>query len=136
MKPLVTSLILMLMVTAKADSLQPAVDAYMAEVTRIVAGALMPALAKHRELGNVTKKFSFRIDAAGRPSQITVSTVPPNKFLDRQVVRVLRGLKFPPIPKNILEKYKSLEFQTEMGLSSGCLPQHPAVAYLRLVRVS
>jgi hypothetical protein len=115
MKPLATSLILMLMVTAEADSLQPAVDAYMAEVTRIVASALMPELAKHRELGNVTKKFSFRIDAAGRPSQITCTTVPPNKFLDQLVVRGIRGLKFPPIPKKILRTYESLEFRTEMG---------------------
>ena len=105
----------MLIVTAKADSLKPAVDAYMAEVTRIVAGALMPELAKHRELGNVTKKFSFRIDAVGRPSQITCTTIPPNKFLDQMVVGGIRGLKFPRIPKNILEKYKYLEFQTEMG---------------------
>ena len=87
----------------------------MAEVTRIVAGALMPELAKHRELGNVTKKFSFQIDAAGHPSKIRVVTIPPNRLLDQLVARVIRGLKFPRIPKNILEKYKSLEFQTEMG---------------------
>ena len=70
----------------KAESLQPAVDSYMDEVTRIVAGALMPELAKHRELGDVTKKFSFRINAAGRPSEITVSSVPPNKFLDNRAL--------------------------------------------------
>ena len=59
---------------------------YMDEVTRIVAGALMPGLAKHRELGNVTKKFSFRINTAGRPSEITASSVPPNKFLDNRAL--------------------------------------------------
>ena len=75
----------------------------------------MPELAKHRELGNVTKKFSFRINTAGRPSEITASSVPPNKFLDQLVTRLIRGLKFPRIPKNILEKYKYLEFQTEMS---------------------
>jgi hypothetical protein len=100
---------------AKGESVQPTVDAYMAKVTRIVASALMPELAKHRELGNVTKKFSFRIDAAGRPSEITATTVPPNQFLDQLVFRVIRGLKFPRIPKNILERYEYLEFRTEMG---------------------
>jgi outer membrane biosynthesis protein TonB len=113
--PIVLACVCALATRAMADSLQPAVDSYMAEVTRIVAGALMPELAKHRELGNVAKKFSFQIDAAGRPSEIRVTTIPPNKLLDQLVVKVIRGLKFPRIPKNILEKYKSLEFQTEMG---------------------
>jgi len=75
----------------------------------------MPALARHRELGNVTKKFSFRIDAAGHPSEIKASSIPPTEFLDQLVIRVIRGLKFPSIPKEILEKYKYLEFRTEMG---------------------
>ena len=113
--PILFACICALATHATADSLQPAVDMYMAEVTRIVAGALMPELAKHRELGNITKKFSFQIDAAGHPSEIRVITIPPNKVLDQLVVRVIRGLKFPRIPKNILEKYKSLEFRTEMG---------------------
>jgi hypothetical protein len=113
--PIVLACVCALATRVMADSLQPAVDSYMAEVARIVAGALMPELAKHRELGNVTKKFSFQIDVAGRPSQIRVTTIPPNKLLDQLVVRVIHGLKLPRIPKNILEKYKSLEFQTEMG---------------------
>jgi hypothetical protein len=108
--PILLACVCALATRGKADSLRPEVDAYMVDVTRIVAGALAE-LAKHRELGNVTKKFSFQIDAAGRPSQIRVTTIPPNKLLDQLVVRVIPGLKFPPIPKNILQKYKSLEFQ-------------------------
>jgi outer membrane biosynthesis protein TonB len=100
---------------AETDALQSKVDAYIDKVGQIVAQALMPELAKHRELGNVTKRFSFRIDAAGHPSEIKATSIPPSEFLDQLVIRVIRGLKFPRIPKEILEKYEHLEFRTEMG---------------------
>ena len=103
------------MSSAETDALQRKVDAYLDEVGQILAQALMPELAKHRDLGNVTKKFSFRIDAAGHPSEIKATSTPSTELLDRLVVRVIRGLKFPPIPKDILAKYKYLEFRTEMG---------------------
>ena len=100
---------------AETDALQSKVDAYIGGVSQIVAQALMPELAKHRELGNVTKKFSFRIDAAGHPFEIKATSIPPTEFLDQLVTRLIRGLKFPPIPAEILEKYKDLEFRTQMG---------------------
>jgi hypothetical protein len=40
---------------AETNALQSKVDAYLNEVGQILAQALMPELAKHRELGNVTK---------------------------------------------------------------------------------
>jgi hypothetical protein len=100
---------------AETDALQSKVDAYIGEVGQIVAQALMPELAQHRELGNVTKKFSFRIDATGRPFEIKATSIPSTEFLDQLVTQVIRGLKFPPIPAEILEKYKDLEFRTQMG---------------------
>src|SRR5260370_26966520 len=75
----------------------------------------MPEIAEHRELGDVIKEFSFRIGAAGHPNEIKATSVPPPKFLDQLVIRVIRGLKFPPIPKDILEKYPDIEFRTRMG---------------------
>src|ERR1700738_3028136 len=83
---------------AETDALQSKVDAYIGEVGQIVAQALMPELAQRRELGNVTKKFSFRIDAAGHPNENKATSIPPTEFLDQLVTRVIRGLKFPPIP--------------------------------------
>jgi hypothetical protein len=100
---------------AQTDALQPRVDAYIAQVGEIVRDALMPELAAHRELGDVIKEFSFSIDAAGHPKEIKASTTPPTEFLDKLVIRVIRGLKFPPIPKEILEKYPEIEFRTRMG---------------------
>ena len=100
---------------AQTDALQPKVDAYIAQVGEIVRDALMPELAAHRELGDVIKEFSFSIDAAGHPREIKASTTPPTEFLDKLVIRVIRGLKFPPIPKDILEKYPEIEFRTRMG---------------------
>jgi hypothetical protein len=100
---------------AETDPLQPKVDAYIVVVSQIVGNALMPELAKYRELGNVTKKFSFRIDATGHPSEIRATSIPSNEFLDQLVIRVIRPLKFPRIPKDILEKYPDIEFRTEMG---------------------
>lgn len=100
---------------AATDELQPKVDAYIAQVGGIVRDALMPELAEHRELGDVIKEFSFSIDAAGHPKEIRASTTPPTEFLDKLVIRVIRGLKFPPIPKEILEKYPEIEFPTRMG---------------------
>ena len=100
---------------AETNALEPKVDVYLDQAGQILAHALMPELAKHRDLGNVTKKFSFRIDAAGYPSEIKATSTPPTELLDRLVVRVIRSLKFPPIPKDILAKYKYLEFRTEMG---------------------
>ena len=99
---------------AKTDALQSKVDAYIDQVGQIVAHAVMPALARHRAWER-HKKFSFRIDAAGHPSEIKASSIPPTEFPDQLVIRVIRGLKFPSIPKEILEKYKYLEFRTEMG---------------------
>jgi len=100
---------------AGTNAPQSKVDAYLDQVGQILAHALMPELAKHGELGNVTKKFSFRIDAAGHPTEIKATSTPPTELLDRLIVRVIRSLKFPPIPKDILAKYKYLEFRTEMG---------------------
>jgi hypothetical protein len=100
---------------AKTDALQSKIDAYLDKVGPILAQALMPELAKHPELGDVRKRFSFRIDAVGHPRQINATSTPRSELLDRLVVRVIRGLKFPPIPKEILAKYKELEFRTEMG---------------------
>jgi hypothetical protein len=99
----------------ESDALQTKVDAYIQEVGQIVRDALMPELAEHRELGDVIKEFSFRIDAAGHPNEIKATSIPPTKFLDQLVIRVIRGLKFPPIPKEILEKYPDIEFRTRMG---------------------
>jgi len=100
---------------AETDVLQSKVDAYLDKVGPILAQALMPELAKHPELGNVRKTFSFRIDAAGHPREIKATSVPSTTFLNRLVVRVIRGLKFPPIPKELLQKYPEIEFRTEMG---------------------
>jgi hypothetical protein len=100
---------------AQTDALQPKVDAYIAQVGEIVRDALMPELAEHRELGDVIKEFSFSIDATGHPKEIKVITTPPSELLDKLVIRVIRGLKFPPIPKEILDKYPEIEFRTRMG---------------------
>ena len=100
---------------AETDPLQSKVDAYLDKVGPILAQALMPELAKHPELGNVRKTFSFRINAAGHPREIKTTSAPSTKFLDQLVVRVIRGLKFPPIPKELLQKYPEIEFRTEMS---------------------
>jgi hypothetical protein len=120
MRARLTSLILLgcayaLTSEAETDALQSKVDAYINQVGQIVAQALMPELAKHRELGNVRKTFSFRIDAGGHPSQIKATSIPSTELLDHLVVKIIRGLKFPRLPKDILAKYENLEFRTEMG---------------------
>jgi hypothetical protein len=100
---------------AESDVLESKVNAYLQQIGPIVAEALMPKLAEHRELGNVIKEFSFRIDASGHPKQIKASSVPPTELLDQLIIRVIQDLKFPPIPKDILEKHKDIEFRTRMG---------------------
>ena len=99
---------------AETDPLQAKVDLYLGEVGPIVAQALMPELAKYRELGNV-RPFSFKIDAAGRPKEIKATSIPSTQFLDQLVIRVIRRLTFPRIPRDILAKYPEIEFRTEMG---------------------
>jgi hypothetical protein len=99
----------------QSNAVKSKVDAYLQQVGPILAQALMPELAKHRELGNVRKKFSFKIDAAGHPHEIQASSVPSTKLLDHLIVRIIRGLKFPPIPKDVLAEYPEIEFRTEMG---------------------
>jgi len=100
---------------AEIDELQSRVDAYIGEVGQILAQALMPELAKYPELGNVKKRISFKIDLAGHPTEIKATSAPPTKALDELVIRVIRGLTFPRIPNDILQKYHDIEFRTEMG---------------------
>ena len=93
------------------------IDAYIANVGEMAGRALMPELAKHRELVKGTTKVSFRVDPAGHPSEIKAVSTPRNQFVEQTILRVVRRMKFPPIPKRILQEggYTSLEFRTEMG---------------------
>ena len=106
---------LVLPANGQSDAIKSKVDAYLQRVGPILAEALMPELAKHRELGDVRKRFSFKIDAVGHPHDIKANSVPSTKLLDHLIVRVIGRLKFPPIPKDVLAEYPEIEFRTEMG---------------------
>jgi outer membrane biosynthesis protein TonB len=101
---------------ARSAALQSMIDAYIAQVGEMAGNALMPELAKHRELVKGTTKFSFRLDPAGHPSHIEAISAPRNKFVEQTTLRVIRRMTFPAIPKKILQDggFEYLEFRTEM----------------------
>lgn len=102
---------------ARSAELQSMIDAYIAQVGEMAANAFLPELARHGEPMKGTTKYSFRLSPAGHPSDIKAVSTPRNQFVEQTILRVIRRMKFPPIPKNILKEggYTSLEFQTEMG---------------------
>jgi hypothetical protein len=108
------------LIDADAEPLQATIDAYLAQVAEVIGHAVGPKL-----LGNARQieslEFSCRVDPPGNPSQVRASVAPPNRRLEQTIVQVIRTLKFPPIPRRILEEggYKFLEFRNKM------LPRRP-----------
>jgi hypothetical protein len=102
---------------AHAEPLQSIIDVYIDQVGAIAGGAIIPELARHRELVKGTTEFSFKIDPAGHPSEVKVVSTPRNRIDEQTISRVIHDLKFPRIPKRILEEggYEYLEFRNKMG---------------------
>jgi hypothetical protein len=101
---------------AAVTSTQPLIDAYMNQVGEMVVRALTLELAKRREPVTGKTKFSFLIDPAGHASDIKAVSTPRNAFAEQTILRVIRHLRFPPIPERIVKEdgYKYLKFTNEM----------------------
>lgn len=101
---------------ATATSTQPLIDAYLNQVGEMVVRALTPELAKRREPVTGKTRFSFLIDPAGHASDIKAVSTPRNAFAEQTILRVIRQLRFPPIPERIVKEdgYKYLKFTNVM----------------------
>ena len=78
---------------------------YYTEINTIVMRALPPELVKRFDLlkpGSLL--MTFRVNRAGKISNLKVTAGGQNQFAQQTAARVIRGLKFPPMPKGAMEE--------------------------------
>lgn len=91
---------------------------YQTLLNSIVSEAVVPALAKHQDLlhGNVT--FRYRLDHEGHLEDLKVVSSTSNRFVENTCLQIIRVMKFPPIPKEVIREQGRdwIEIQGEINV--------------------
>lgn len=93
----------------------PASDAYLQRASAIILNTLGPQLQKHPERLTGLIKVALRIDRRGHIQVQRILSTSPNPWMQETVMRVLRTLKLPPIPKEALAEqgHEWIAFQAD-----------------------
>jgi hypothetical protein len=87
-----------------AERLSQATRAYNNQITAIAGRAINSEVTKHPErLSGVSMKLLYNVDQRGRVHNVRVVSGKPDRWAEKTAVRVLEAIKFPPIPKNVLQ---------------------------------
>src|SRR5262249_18938670 len=94
---------------------QPATEAYFSRVGTIIFNALGTELGKHPERLNGAIRVALLIDRDGHIQIQKVMSSTSNRWVQDTTFRVVRAVKLPPLPKEVIaeQKQELVPFQAE-----------------------
>src|SRR3712207_1176950 len=81
---------------------QPATEAYFSRVGTIIFNSLVPQLSKHPERLNGAVRVALLIDRRGRVQVRKVVSTTSNRWVQETALGVVRTVKLPPMPKEVV----------------------------------
>jgi len=98
-------------ITDNADAIESAKGAsaaYAAKVMQIGQHYFIPALQKDvKRWGTNTIRVLYQVDRSGQMHDLRIFCKKPNPWAEETIRRALNGVKFPPIPSNVLKEVHS-----------------------------
>ena len=93
----------------------PATEAYFGRVGTIIFNTLMPELSKHPERLSGAVRVALLIDRKGHIQVQKVVSTTSNRWVQDTALRVVRSVKLPPMPKQVITEqgHEPVEFQAE-----------------------
>jgi TonB family protein len=93
----------------------PATEAYFGRVGTIIFNTLVPELAKHPERLSGAVSVALLIDRKGHVQVQKVVSTTSNRWVQDTALRVVRSVKLPPMPKQVITEqgHESVQFQAE-----------------------
>jgi TonB family protein len=97
---------------------QPATEAYFSRVGTIIFKTLVPQLAKRYDLLNGKVRVSLLIDRQGHIQVQKVISSTSNRWVQDTALRVVRTVKLPPMPKQVIveQGHEPVHFEAEWSL--------------------
>jgi TonB family protein len=94
---------------------RPVSEAYLHRVSSIILNTLGPQLQKHPERLTGLVKVALRIDRQGKIHIQKVVSTSPNRWMQNTALHVLRTVKLPPMPKEVVAEqgHEWIEFQAD-----------------------
>ena len=88
----------------RADDLNALGQQYVVQATDVARKVLLAEFSKHPErVSHLSIRFSFQVDARGRPHNVKVASKTRNPWATDTARRALTAAKYPPIPKQIVQ---------------------------------
>jgi hypothetical protein len=116
--PLTLALI-MLVTDIRAQDTDAVAKAYVLQTADIARQVLISELAKHAErVHQISIKFSFQVDARGRPHNVKIVSKTRNPWATETARRALSAATFPPIPNKLAQRYRTDLVNIEGGLDA------------------
>jgi TonB family protein len=99
----------------KGAPVQPATEAYFGRVGTIIFNALVPELSKHIERLSGAVRVALLIDRKGHIQVQRVVSTTSNRWVQDTALRVVRSVKLPPMPKEVIaeQKQEPVHFEAE-----------------------
>jgi TonB family protein len=93
----------------------PATEAYFGRVGTIIFNTLVPELSKHPERLSGAVRVALLIDRKGHVQAQTVVSTTLNRWVQDTALRVVRSVKLPPMPKEVIaeQKQEPVHFEAE-----------------------
>jgi TonB family protein len=94
---------------------QPATDAYLSRVGTTILKTLAPELAKHYDRLNGALRVALLIDRQGHIQVQKVVSSTSNRWVQDTALRVVRSVKLPPLPKQVIveQGHEPVHFEVE-----------------------
>ena len=99
----------------KGAPAQPETEAYFGRVGTIIFNTLVPELAKHPERLSGAVRVALLIDRKGHIQIQKVVSTTSNRWVRDTALRVVRSVKLPPLPKEVIaeQKQEPVHFEAE-----------------------
>jgi TonB family protein len=94
---------------------KPATQAYFTRVGTIIFNTLVPELSKHPDRLSGAVKVALLIDRKGHIHVQKVVSTTSNAWVQATALRVVRAVKLPPMPKEVITEqgHEPIDFQAE-----------------------
>ena len=109
---------------------RPATESYLSHVGTIIFDTLGTELNKHPERLSGKVKVALRLDRGGHVQVQKVLSSTSNQWVQDTTLRVVRTVKLPPMPKEVVaeQSHDWVDFQAEWSFERN-LPKPAAYAY-------
>src|SRR5438045_3910341 len=93
----------------------PATEAYFGRVGTIIFNTLVPELSKYPERLSGAVRVALLIDRKGHVQVQKVVSTTSNRWVQDTALRVVRSVKLPPMPKEVIteQKQEPVHFEAE-----------------------